>query len=295
MKFEKKELYKEQSVHGNVLFPLHVYRNEYGSKHDFLHYHWHDELEFIFMHEGCYKFLIGSETVTLTQGQAAIVNSADIHSGLGGITETGIYYSIVFAINMLKGSYQDLCYQDYIQPLEAGIYRFPLLIEGKEAWQERVLKEIHEIINCFETRPKAYPLFIKSSLFRICSELLSNSVIKTEEETDRDKKLYFSRFKKIIEFIEKNYPQKILIKDLAGQINVNEDYFYQLFRNMTGKTPVQYINQVRVNKAAFLLNDTDLSVTQVAEKTGFDNVSYFIRTFKKYKNCTPLKYRKNLP
>lgn len=60
---------------------------------------------------------------------------------------------------------------------------------------------------------------------------------------------------------------------------------------MTHRTPIEYLNYYRLERASYLLTSTDLPVTQVAMDCGFNDLSYFIRSFKKYRGITPKKYR----
>ena len=63
---------------------------------------------------------------------------------------------------------------------------------------------------------------------------------------------------------------------------------------MTGKTPIEYLKDYRVERAARKLLGSDMPITQIAYTCGFNDLSYFIKTFKKIKGCTPKNYRKRL-
>ena len=87
---------------------------------------------------------------------------------------------------------------------------------------------------------------------------------------------------------------KIYIEDLALEANMNVQYFCRFFKSVIGKTPVEYINSYRIEKATELLQTETLSISNIALSVGIDNFSYFVKQFKKYKNCTPSQYRKSL-
>lgn len=70
-------------------------------------------------------------------------------------------------------------------------------------------------------------------------------------------------------------------------------YFCRIFRTVIHRTPIDYLNYYRIEKACYLLETEDLSITEVAYHCGFNDSSYFIRCFKKYKQITPTKYLKN--
>lgn len=76
-------------------------------------------------------------------------------------------------------------------------------------------------------------------------------------------------------------------------VNSNEHYFCHFFKNATSQSPSEYINHYRIEKALTLLNNTDISVTEIAMNVGFNDPNYFTRTFKKYTGKTPSEYRMN--
>ena len=74
---------------------------------------------------------------------------------------------------------------------------------------------------------------------------------------------------------------------------MNSQYFCRYFKENLGKTATEYINEVRVEKAAEALIETDEKIINIAQNSGFENMGYFIRRFKKEKGVTPSEYRKN--
>ena len=76
-------------------------------------------------------------------------------------------------------------------------------------------------------------------------------------------------------------------------INVSPDYFTKMFKESIGKTPIDYINGMRVNTAMDLLCTTEMSMTEIAESIGFCNPNYFHKIFKQYMQTSPLAYKKS--
>lgn len=90
-----------------------------------------------------------------------------------------------------------------------------------------------------------------------------------------------------------HYAQNINLKDLAAKYYVNSSYLGQLFRKQYGMSFREYLNSVRINKAASMLLKTDERIGRIAEEVGYHDTDYFINKFIAIKGCTPSKYRKN--
>ena len=77
-------------------------------------------------------------------------------------------------------------------------------------------------------------------------------------------------------------------------MDLNPKYFTKIFTQMTGKPPIQYLNSYRIEMACNMLLTTDLSITDICLNCGFNDLSYFIKTFKKEKNISPKKFRNSI-
>ena len=94
-------------------------------------------------------------------------------------------------------------------------------------------------------------------------------------------------------FILKNFmDQSIKIGDVAAQVNMSDSAFSPFFRKYTNKSFTQFLIDIRIGYACKLLLDTDETVSQICFQAGFNNVANFNRLFKKYRQCTPVAYRK---
>lgn len=91
--------------------------------------------------------------------------------------------------------------------------------------------------------------------------------------------------------IRNNYMHKLSLKLLAGKYYINAAYLGQLFIQKYGVSFHDYLNAVRMEKAAYLLTGSSCSINQIAELCGIPNTNYFHRQFRKHYNCTPLEYK----
>ena len=99
--------------------------------------------------------------------------------------------------------------------------------------------------------------------------------------------------KKALAYIRNSYDTPITLMDIANSAGISPKYLCTFFKEMTGKTPFEYLNAYRIERAARKLINTDLPVTQIAYMCGFNDLSYFIKTFKQIKGVTPKNFRKS--
>lgn len=95
----------------------------------------------------------------------------------------------------------------------------------------------------------------------------------------------------IKEYLDTNYAEHITLDTLTSLTHMNKYYMAHSFTKYTGLSPIQYLNQRRLETACQLLRDTDFSIAAISSQTGFSSQSYFTQSFRKCYGTTPIKYR----
>lgn len=147
---------------------------------------------------------------------------------------------------------------------------------------------ISKLIKEFVVKKSGYELAIKSHIYWLLTLLFRNhkeEVLTQKKYEIRSKNL--ERFNKILKYIEDNYAEKLAIDNLARNANMSTSNFCHLFKKMTCKTLIEYVNNLRINNAENLLRNTDMNISEVAMVVGFNDINYFSRIFKKYKKIAP--------
>ncbi len=110
-----------------------------------------------------------------------------------------------------------------------------------------------------------------------------------------DQKLdYYPRLKRLREYVERNYSERIPLEKAAGIAALESSYFSSYFRAKVGITFTDWLRHVRVKKAMELLKTKDFSITEVAYEVGFRDLRTFERAFKKYALKTPREFKKSV-
>ena len=136
-----------------------------------------------------------------------------------------------------------------------------------------------------------YKLPIRANIYLAMTALL-RYYCSTKNDSERIIYHNVLRLRPVINYISEHYAEKIYIEKLSEIIMVSPDYFTKMFKDSIGKTPVDYINGIRINRSMQMLIETDMPVAAIAEKMGFCNSNYFNKIFKQYMGVSPLAYRK---
>ncbi len=279
--------------HGNALFPFSIWNSAVYSKGLVIYNNSHDDREIVYVEHGRLNFRINFTDYMLREGEAVMINKGEIHKGTS--EDSCMVHAITFDLDMLCFQERDLCQTSYLDPLIEEKLMLPHFLTGKAPWEAAVLRSIREIIGRYYLEAPGYELFIKAELYRILATLYeTRALVTAEDNVGIQDQVKLERFKATIRYIEKNYSNKIYIKQVANELGLSECYFMKLFKEMTERTPVEYINFYRIRKAEELLHKPGMSIIDVAMSVGFDSVSYFDRLFRTVNGCTPREYQRKV-
>lgn len=148
---------------------------------------------------------------------------------------------------------------------------------------------------CIDTFAEKYILNDQTSFLDIMSviyNMTSLLVQKYSQSINDEKSTNFDRLKPVFDYINKNYNKKIYLSELSDMLHICDDHFVRIFKLVTNKSPIRYINDIKAEKAMQQLIDTNNSISEIAEIVGFSSANYMTRTFKKLINMSPNEYRK---
>ncbi len=235
--------------------------------------HWHEHIELLYFYSGECNFTCNGKTFNVKKDDFVIVNGSEIHSF---ITNGYVDY---FCILIYPNFFSDIKFSN-------------VLIENL-IHQDSYIKDcINEIYKEYTKNSNCMDMMLKSHAYRLMAYLVRNytaSVVSPQNSHLHAKTL--KRMDLLLKYISKNYAEKITTSDLAKICHLCESHFCRFFKDAVGKSPLEYINEYRIEKSIVMLLNTDEDITAIASAVGFDDPSYFSRVFKKIKNITPAKYR----
>lgn len=297
---------KEIRIHGSKTFPCALYQNPAHKKGLMVKHHWHEELEIIYFSEKGFALEINMEHFSVTEESFYFINPGELHSLISESGGNACENAVVFHPSMLSFDSCDATQLKLFGPIQNGTLLFPRCIPavhpafapiraafgavteafGVSLTGERPDRDIRVVTDDLTSQ-----LFIKASLLSILAILSQNQMFIAAEKSS-DKRV--DEIKAVLTFIRENYREKIYLRDMADVINMNEQYFSRFFKKVLRRTPMEYLNEYRIRQAIRLLEETDMTVTEISLECGFNNMGNFLREFKKYSGTTPLQYRNQL-
>lgn len=247
-------------------------------------------MEIIEVTEGSLKVSIGTDSVLAEAGDFLFIPSGLVFRA-ESVSTSAALRALSFDASIIEENMEnfdtEIFYMFYVQSRnkitvfksDHPIYE-SLAFCMNESYDEYVSKDV------------CYKLPIRANIYLIMTALL-RYYCGSKNELDRMIYHNVMRLRPVIEYIAEHCGEKIYIETLSDMITVSPDYFTKMFKDSIGKTPIDYINGIRINKALELLAHSDVQVNEIAERIGFSNSNYFHKIFKQYMDTSPLAYRKS--
>ena len=278
---------KENKPHGTKDDPFSTYHIQNGGQSFQIPVHWHDELEIIYVKSGFLTVNISGENYIGKPGDAFVVSPGNLHF-MGSQTGTVDYFTFLFPLKYIAFRTDDMLDDKLIEPLNSGHLMISPEIKDTVKEQCEQLAGVYAA-EIDESESKITGQIRKKIiLLQFIHELWKKGFIVENDTTGRN-----TVEKEMISYIQQNYKGKILLREFGEQFHLSEKYISRYFKEHFHITLSQYVTYLRLEHAKQMLQETDISVTEVAMQSGYQNISYFIRSFKKTYGVSPLKYRKS--
>lgn len=280
---------RELVEHGTPLFPVACYHDNISEIE--VSWHWHDELEALVVESGTARISVNGADYRVKAGEGFFINTGALHGVWPEGEETCRLQSVVFHPRLVGGSVDSILWQKYLEPLLSTPGR-PCVHLAAGGWETAAAEAIREAWQLCVSEAEGYEFGVREQLSRLIFLLAQNC--PGEEKRPSEKALRDGeRIKTMLQYIQEHYAGGLTLAEIARSANVSENECLRCFRSMIGSTPFQYVRQVRIQRAAELLASTDRKVSDIGAECGFQEMSYFAKTFREVKGCTPGEFRKN--
>lgn len=283
---------REQKKRGSFLFPLELHPTLDRDGTFYVSCHWHPDIEIIDMQEGHIRLFIDGQPTLVSKDTIIFINQEQLHH-LNSLEAGTRYNALVFPAELLSFDMMDYCQQKYLLPLIQKKLLFPSFLTPEHPAFSSVRTALASISRLCKEEPSGYQLSIKAALFELLAALIrEDSLIAAKGQTSSGQQKRLDTMRSIVSYLEDHLCEKISLETISAAYYMSPNYFGKFFKRCFGQNFTQYLNGLRLEKACLLLQDTNLPIMEVSLQCGFENLSYFVRLFKKEKGIPPSAYRK---
>lgn len=262
----------ENHMMSDNLIPVIFHTDEIHHTKKTIIVNWHENIELIYCIEGGGELYINSERFELTPGRICVINPYALH---GVNTDGGVKYYCLIIDN-------EFCQKNGI---DITNMKFSESADG-----EAIKKAYREVIGAYYSPQSdiAYAAALRCAVLNLMVELVRSCV--KSDGAGRVKRKTEKRIKDVILYIKQNFAGTITLDEIANCCGVNKYHLSREFKKYTSLTIFEYINAVRCDEAKRLIKN-GINVSEAALACGFDNFSYFTRTYKRYMGEVPSKHK----
>lgn len=262
--------YYEQHNYEDPMFPIIFHHDSLQKNSNEVFTHWHINIELIYIESGTAEIVINSAKVLAEPKDIILINSNALHS-IASLSDHCTYYCLI-----IDSEHCESLGFDTVNNLFLSKTRNP---------------EIQNIFNLIVKEMANAKEYYKTATVALCTTMLillfrhlyvpkgTGLVLPSNSKTEL--------VKKGIEYLSINYTGTITIDALCSEIGISKYYYCRTFKQITGKTITEFVNILRTRRARYLISECDYTVTEAALETGFQDIAYFSKCFKKYFGYPP--------
>lgn len=252
-------------------------------------WHWHEALEFNLVVDGCVKVSTANQTREFHKGEGFFINSnvlASMENEGACILDSHLFHPV-----FLSGHFKSVFETKYINPVTQNRNLELICLRGETAYQKQILTKLRQLSRLQAESDTEFQT--RNLLSEIWLALL-------EEIKNADSSIYHApqknqdRILTMMAFIQENFAERLTLDEIADSAAVSTRECLRCFRASIHQSPMDYLIAYRVQSAKKLLETTELSITQIALRCGFNSNSYFTKLFHRTCGKTPNAYRKEL-
>ncbi|MGG5461538.1 AraC family transcriptional regulator [Clostridium sp. B9] len=261
----------ENHIHKDPKFPIIFHCDHLNSNRPSFLMHYHDSIEILYFLDGIGKIYCNNKIIQASTNDIVIINSNELHS-IETINEYCKYYCLIIDKSILD---KDIFPESSI---------FNNLITDNF-----IKTKFISIDNEFKNNNMFFKELIKSEVIQILIHLHRNYIQKENINVPTKNSNKIDMIKEIILFIKENFNTPISIDDICTHVSFSKYYVCRTFKEITGSTILDYINYIRCYNAKNLMLYKGYNISESAYKSGFNNLSYFSKTYKKHMGILPSK------
>ncbi len=273
--------YKEIKQRGSPSFPVQYYYVDKSHPHYVMPLHWQDSFEIVRVIKGRLQLYLDNELFIGEPGAVFFIAPSVLHRAE---PIDCIYECLVFEMKVIN-TYESSRLSEYIAPIATSDMQVDAMCSSAKETADELFRAV-----CIES--EYFEIYLVSLIYKLFYELYSGGCIRYTKQKSR---AYLHRRAQMVVLLDKlnrEFTNDISVSELAEICSIHKEHLSVVFKGYTGCTITEYINRLRIDHAAYLMTVKSMPVTDAAYESGFNDLSHFSKTFKKYRGMSPREYVK---
>lgn len=285
------ELQKEKKEHGEYAFPILVsHERLLGYETGAFLWHWHPEIELTYVVSGEMLYSINEETYHIKAGDVLFGNQSTLHEGHQWKELDCEYIAVTFLPKIIYGYEGSLIQEKYVTPITEAGGTASIHMDGSQEWHRSVRDHLLRVIRAYESQEEDAKLLVVQEMLELWKNLYRHAIVSGKEGATPRKN--YDQIRRMISYVEEHYPEHLTLDDVAAAAHLSRSECSRVFKKVMGTSLFSFIQNYRIEKSCAYLQETDATVTEIAERVGFSDGNYYTKVFQKVMGCAPTTYRK---
>jgi AraC-like DNA-binding protein len=251
--------------------------------------HYHHYIEMLYFVEGSARLFLNGHELRVREGDLVFVNSLDVHALSGPAASPSQHIIIKFDPELMYNTTREALEMKYIRPFLGFTHRqifHPADLAGTD-----MVGIVHSLVEDTRNRSYGYGIYVRIGILQMMLWLLKQWESEGYHAGMVDNVQLLDEIVPVFEYVEGHYFEDIKAEDAARLCQMSYSSFARKFKQVMGRGFVEYVNYTRVREAERMLTNSNWSISDVATRAGFSNVSYFIKQFRRFKRISPKQFQ----
>lgn len=270
-------------------YDFYIEKAHRQNRFDMHTFHFHKKYELYYLMEGTRRYLIDNRSYLINAGSLVLIGPDEVHKTVSVGSDPHTRIVMNFSPSAVLTSLPGIPEVDFLHCFHAGTHVVAVPMKSRGILE-------HTLQRICNAREDQTPSARAMRQILLCELFLSISMIIDKQRTDEtllpEPVAVNPVIDKIQVYISSNYRESLSLSELSARFYISATYLSRLFRQTTGFSIVEYINNVRLMAAKTLLEESTLKISAIAVQAGFSTGEHFTRVFKQGTGLSPQQYRK---
>ncbi|MDF2659176.1 MAG: hypothetical protein K0Q94_1967 [Paenibacillus sp.] len=250
-----------------------------------LRWHYHKELEFIYVKKGSVVFHTVDQSYRLHKGDVLLIGSNQLHANQRPDCDEAVY--LVMHVKLLPYFEPAITpYYHYFSEYHRPLSELNVIFRDNDEVRRLAGQNIRHIFKEMQSQADGFEIAVSLYLKQILLSLYRNDRKRADVRNRTD----LHALQPVFQYIDRQLTDKIEMKEACKLLNMSYSYFSKHFKEVVGTSFIEYVNFKRIHMAERHLATKSASINEVARMVGLENITHFYRLFQKYNGCTPKQY-----